>query len=151
MRLFDIYTWFAGSKASFANQFSNNEVLYNQACSFWSKLESLSVLYVVVLFIISIGFAVSYYTWWNKKPGRRYHPKYWAICGLFTLLFTLLSTWGLEYFSVPPKLNGSGWLEFKVALCNTIYSGVLYFLVSFVWCNTALPTNAYKWLKIKKS
>ena len=48
---------------------------------------------------------------------------------------------------VPPKIDGSFVLELKIALANAIYSIIVYVLISWIWCQFNLPTNAYRYLK----
>lgn len=146
MKLLSIYEWFAGSMTDFTSQFKNNEALYNQARAFWNKLESSSALILIILLVLGIAMAVTYYVPYNKKPGRHYTPKHWAYFLIGTFVLTFLVTWGFEYFAVKPKINGAVWLQCKIALCNAIYATGLYSLVSVIWCNVG-PTNAYRLFK----
>jgi hypothetical protein len=69
---------------------------------------------------------------------------------LCTLLFTLVVTISIELCFANTSLNGALWIEWKVALINIIYAVLAFCGMSFVWCNTPLPTNAYRYLKIGK-
>lgn len=148
MKLFDIYSKVIGSKASFLNGFQNNDELYAQAQSFWSKLESNAYIFLALFLLLGFGLSLYYYKPFNNRPGRHYQPKYWwigmAICFVATLLITLLAA----YLIAEPKLTGSLGLELKLSLINGLYAVILYFVTSFIYCNGGFTTNAYRYLKL---
>ncbi len=133
--------------SEFCKPFQNNENLYNQARNFWNQLESSSALAIFIFVGLGILIAVLYYKPFNDQPGRHYHPRYWAIFWLSTLILTFLLTLLALYLACPPKLNGSLILEVKIALANSIYASVIYLLVSWLWCQLNWPTNAYRLIK----
>ena len=133
----------------FVSQFKNNAALYDQARAFWSKMESFSIIIVLLFVILGIFWAFFYYNPYNKQPGRHYTPTQWLLFMVITFILTFLVTLGFEYLAVSPRLNGAFLLQLKIAFANAIYSSVVYFVVSFIWCNW-LPTNAYKFLKVFK-
>ena len=92
--------------------------------------------------------AYTYYKPYNEKPGRHYKPKHWWIFGGITFVVTFVITLIAVYFMVPPKIDGSFVLELKIAVANAIYSSLVYALISWIWCQFNLPTNAYRYLKI---
>lgn len=147
MKLLTLYRWFIGTMHQFISQYQNNETFYNQARTFWNNLESKSLFVIIIFIIAGIAFAAYYYTGFNNMPGRHYKPKYWWIFMAVTFVIALLFTFLFLYFAVPPSLNNSGWLEFKLSLGNALYATVIYAITSLVWCN-AFPTNAYRYLKI---
>lgn len=130
----------------FVNQFRNNEVLYNQARAYWNKMESSSVIILIIFLVLGISLAIFYYQPYNNKPGRHYTPKHWLIFLGVTFLSTFLITWGFEYFAFKTSLDGATMLHIKIALGNAIYASLLYFVVSVIWC-LWLPTNAYRIFK----
>ena len=147
MKLLGLYKWIIGTMSDFVKQFQDNETLYIQARSFWGKLEASSIIIVGVFIALGLVMAYTYYKPFNEKPGRHYKPKYWwFFCGVtFVLAFgvTLMSV----YFMVPPKVDGAFVLELKIAIANAIYSSLVYVLISWIWCQFNLPTNAYRYLK----
>lgn len=52
MKLFDIYNWAIGSKASFLNSFQNEEELYAQAQQFWNGLESNAFIFAGIFLVM---------------------------------------------------------------------------------------------------
>lgn len=147
MKGLDLYKWIAGSMNDFAKPFRENEALYNQARSFWRHLESASAIIIAIFVVLGIAFAVWYYTAYNNKPGRHYHPKHWLIFLACVFGATFLLTWGFEFIAVKPTLDGATMVQLKIALGNAIYASGLYFFMSLIWCNF-LPTNACRIFKI---
>ena len=148
MKLLKLYEWIIGTMSDFARQFQDNETLYNQARKFWSNLEASSIIIVGIFIVLGILMAYTYYKPFNDKPGRHYKPKYWWIFLGITFILSFLVTLGAAYFMVPPKIEGAFILELKLALANAIYSSIIvYILVSWIWCQFNLPTNAYRYLK----
>ena len=147
MKLLKLYEWIIGTMSDFAKQFQDNETLYKQAKVFWGDLETWSLFFVLLFIIGGIGISLFYYIPFNNQTGRHYKPKYWWIWGAITFVLTFLVTLGVEYLVVPPKLDGSFVLELKIALANAIYSSIVYVLISWIWCQFNLPTNAYRYLK----
>jgi len=147
MKLLSFYKWIAGSMADFTSQFKDNEVLFNQARAYWSKLEASSVIVLVIFLVLGIAMAISYYQPYNNSPGRHYKPIHWLyfLCGTFVLTFLL--TWCYVHFAVPSSLNGVSMLHLKLALGNALYAAGLYFFCSWIWCQFNLPTNACRIFK----
>lgn len=148
MKILPFYKWIAGSESDFTKQFQNNEALYNQARAYWSKLESSSLIILLIFIVLGFVMAYIYYQPYNNKPGRHYTPKHWLYFLLGTFGLTFLLTLGFEYIAVAPKLTGATILQMKIALCNAICASGLYFIISLVWCNIdALKTNACRIFK----
>lgn len=148
MKLLPIYKWIAGSQTDFTKPFRENEALFKQAQTFWYKLESWSWLIVLFLFFFGIMLAIYYYNPHNNMPGRHYTPKHWVLFLIVTFFLTLLVSLGFEYFAIPPRLDGAFILELRIALGNAVYATLLYFIISWIWCQFKLPTNAYRLIKI---
>lgn len=146
MKLLSLYSWIAGTMPDFVKQFNNNKALYDQARGFWDRLENTSSIIVLIFIILGIAWAAYYYTSYNNRPGRHYTPKHWFVMLIVTVVSTFVVTYGFEYFSVEPKVNGANLLEIKIAIGNAIYVALIYLLTSIVWCNL-LPTNAYRLFK----
>lgn len=146
MKLLPLYKWIAGSQNDFTRQFQNNDLLFNQARSFWNNLDGSMWIVVICMLVLGIGVAVYYYTSYNNAPGRHYKPIKWIYFLITSFVLTLFSTYGIEYLVNEPKLNGSATLEFRVAIGNALYACIVYFITSVIWCKT-LPTNAYRLFK----
>ena len=146
MKLIKLYSWIAGSMTDFLKPFKENDALYNQARAFWGKLESNSMMIVIICLFFGIALAVYYYKPYNEKPGRHYTLKHWGLFLFVTFILVFAVTLGFEYLAVAPKINGAFGLEAKIALGNAIYASIVYLITSVVWCN-ALPTNAYRFFK----
>lgn len=146
MKMLGLYKWIAGSLSDFTRPFQNNEVLYNQAKSFWRHLESSSIVLIIIFIVLGILLAAYYYKPYNEKPGRHYRPINWICFWLLTFALTFIVTLNFEYMAVAPKLQGAFLLEAKIAVGNALYSSLLFLVTSIVWCNF-LPTNAYRIFK----
>jgi len=147
MKLLKIYSWFAGTMNDFTAPFREDETLYNQATAFWRKLDNGSISFVIAMLAIGIILTYCYYGPFNNLPGRRYTPKWWGImCGV-TVVVTFFVTLILEYIAAKPTMQGAWSVEIKVALCNAIYAGVIYFFSSVIVCQSSIKTNAYKLFK----
>lgn len=148
MKLLKIYSWIAGSMNDFARPFTqrDNEELYKQAKEFWTQLDNLSIVIVLIFVILGTALAAYYYKPYNDKPGRHYTLKYWIFFFFVTFILTFSLTFGFEYFAVPPKLDGATLLEIKIAIGNAIYASLVYIVTSIVWCNVG-RTNACRIFK----
>lgn len=141
MKLIGLYTWLIGTKAEYLKQFSNVESLYQRSMAFWNNIEGSTSLLFIAMLIISILFAILYYTWWNNKPGRHYTLGSWVWFAIWACLATFIFSFGIEFFETSPDSEKEWILIVKLSACNILYSIVFYFLISVIWCNF-LPTNA---------
>ena len=144
MKILSLYEWFIGSQNSFVNQYRGNEALYNQARAYWSKLDGNSMWLLIFFLLLGLGMVWGYYQPYNTRPGRHYTLKHWTrFLGVtFVLAFTI--TWLFLYYFVSSNLDVT-MLRLMLALGNAIYTSVLYFLLSVIWCKF-LPTNAYRFV-----
>ncbi len=146
MKLLDVlYTWIAGSKAEFANQFRNNDALYSQALAFWNKLSGTFLWLFIVLLLVCFMAAYIYFGPYNNRPGRHYKPTHWCGALVINFVIILIGSFLIEYFIADPRLDGAMVLEIKIALINAFYSLLLYLLFSWIW-RKYFPTNAYRCL-----
>jgi hypothetical protein len=135
------------SKGKFLSQFAN-ENLKNQANAVWQSLESITPLLVAIFIVAGVGFAVSYYTVFNNRPGRHYKMKYWFLFAAFALIATLVFTLIAEFGLIKTNLKNDVFFLYSMcALSNVIYSLILYFIISVIWCNLG-KTNAYRYFKL---
>lgn len=146
MKLFSIYQWMSGTKADFLKTFSDNKNLRQEAEKFWSSLEATAPYLIIIFLILGIGCAVLYYTWYNNQPGRHYKPSHWlgwlGVCFISVLVVSI----GVEFLLLNTNLPNTEIVISKVSLCNALYASVVYFLTSFICCNS-VTTNAYKLFK----
>lgn len=150
MKLLSFYEWLAGSENDFLQQFQNNENLYVQAQTFWSQLDGTMVFIFGAMVVIGLLGVSIYYGPYNNVPGRHYKVRHWLLFLGITFGLTLIVSGGIEHLICEPELDGASALEWRVALANALYAGIFYCIVSLIWCNF-LPTNAYRWLKLRKS
>ena len=132
MKLLPIYKLFVGTQTEFTRPFRENEALFKQAQAFWNKLESCSLIILLIFVVLGIALAASYYQPYNNMPGRHYTPMHWIGFLIGTFIITLLVTLGFEYFAVPPKLDGAFVLELRIAVGNAVYATLLFILTSWV-------------------
>lgn len=143
MRGLNLYEFFTGSFNNFAEQFGDNQVLYEQARIYWNHLEGISLFLILIFILFGVLFAAYYYGPYNDKPGRHYKPFYWCIFGGLSFAFVFLTTFSVEYFFVSPKPSGSFMIEFKISILNAIYTFIVYVITSLIWCKWG-KTNAYR-------
>lgn len=137
---------FAGTKAEFTQHFKDNEALYNKASNFWTNLESLSFIIVLICLILGVSFSVYYYKSYNNYPGRRYTPVHWLIFLVITIIVTFALTWGFEALAVSPIDKTAQKVEMNIAIGNAVWVILIYLITSVVCCNIG-KTNAYKLFK----
>lgn len=148
MKLLSFYKWIAGSMADFTSQFKNNETLFNQARAYWNKLEGSSIIILIIFLVLGVAMTILYYQPYNNRPGRHYKPIHWLYFLGVTFVLTFIFTWLYLHFAISSNLNGVTVLHLKLALGNALYASVLYFVVSWIWCQFNLPTNACRIFKI---
>lgn len=146
MKPIDLYSLFTGTKANFLKPFQENENLHKQADTFWNNLDGHTWITIMMFIVLGILMAIIYYKPYNNKPGRHYTPLHWMLFLGITAVLTFLLSYSVEYIVCKPSVPNANMLEFKIALGNTIYASLLYFISSIIWCY-ALPTNAYRLFK----
>ena len=79
MHFLKFYQFLIGNKASFLQPYTGDgqDDLYIQASLFWDKLDSLSIVFLLLFFLIGVLAAWYYYKPFNEQPNRHYLPKYW--------------------------------------------------------------------------
>lgn len=154
MTRLSLYQWLIGTKNEFTNPFRDNEYLYKQAQIFWQDLDLPLWIYVLVVFLIAFFGMLIYYKPINNRPQRRYRPRIWLWWLFITAIFAFfISIVFSSCLLAEPSttLKGSWGLIIKIAFCDFLYTGIAYFLLSFIFCNIShFKTNAYKYLKIGK-
>ena len=143
-----LYGWVLPNKQHYINGY-NNEQLRNMAHSFWNSLDSASIYFLISAVVVAILLACYYYYGYNKLPGRKYKVSHWALWLGVTAVVTILLTLVIGSVMVSSTLPDKGEFILKISLINGLYASVVYFIVSFIICYLPVPTNAYRFLKIK--
>ena len=144
-----LYGWVLPNQAQYLNGYKNNEQLYNMARSFWNGLDSASIYFLISTIVVAILLACYYYYGYNKLPGRKYKVSHWTLWLGVTAVVTILFTLVLGSVMVSSTLPDKGEFILKISLINGLYASAVYFIVSVIICNLPVPTNAYRFLKIK--
>ena len=150
MGMLNLYDWGLPNQAQHLASYKDNEPLYNMVRSFWSSLDSASVYFFATALVIAIIVVCYYYYVYNKLPGRKYKISHWAMWLGVTAVMTTLLTMVLGNVMVTSSLKEQTGFILRVSLINSLYASVIYLVISFVFCNLPVPTNAYRFLKIGK-
>ena len=143
MKLFDLYSWATGSMNEFAKPFQENPALYQKAKNCWRALESNSWIFILIFIVLGILIAEMYYKKISERPGRKYHPKYWALSGAGTLIATWVLTEIVAWSMLGNSMSGSVSIALIIASLNTFYAACIYFFTS-VFCCKFQTTCAYR-------
>lgn len=147
------YRPFVGTKVSFLKPYEGEgmETMYQQAQIFWNKLDSVSLVFIIIFLLVGILMAYVYYGPYNEKPHRHYLVKHWVKFLIICAIVSLVPTFAIAYVVAPPRVNGSLPMEILLSIGNAIYSAVIFLGISLVWCNfERFPTNAYRFFKFNK-
>jgi len=151
MKIVDLYGWGLPKQADFLNHFKNNDAMYNQARSLWSKLDQTTVWFLVAFIVLALIFAFVYYGPYNNKPHRHYKVRHWLIWMLITAAATFVISLVIGLVMVQSPLGARIGLILRICGLNALYSVGLYFIFALLVCNMPfLKTNAYRFLKIGK-
>lgn len=127
---------------------ANNNLPENIVDGIWDKLNLTAMIILIAMAVISIVAVISYYTWYNERPGRHYTPQKWCMIFAIEVLLVLIVSAGVAYGFYPSgdfkKLLN---YEIQMVLLNTLYSLIPYFVLSWFWCQFGWPTNAYRYIK----
>ena len=66
----EIAKWFFLSKTGLID--ANNNLSDDIIDGVWDKLNLTALIIFITMAVISIGAVISYYTWYNERPGRHY-------------------------------------------------------------------------------
>ena len=141
---------FYGLKPTTLLDVNQSDEMRDVALSAWSDLSAVAPIFIIIMVAGGLGLAAYYYTAYNNQPGRHYTPKHWAIFYAINIIGVLILTWLVAWLAQKDYgINGLGDIRGRLVACNTLYAIGLYLIVSLIWCNTSLKTNAYRLLKIK--
>lgn len=150
MGMMNLYEWGLQNKNAFLNGYKDNDVLYKQALSLWSKLDSACIYFLLIAIGVGVIIAIYYYYDYNRRPGRRYRISRWLIWLGISALVTFVLTMVLGNIIVKSNISEVQSFLVTISLINSLYSVITYFVISFIICNIPVPTNAYRFLKIGK-
>lgn len=151
MDIFDLswlYEWATGDVTEFTEPYVSDNEKFMQMQDWWFDFEG--TYWLFVLFFIALGFmgTVLYYSFLTNTPGKRFFtPIWWACIGLASMALTFAFTFVYEYVFLNDVIASVWWIEFKLAFVNAVYAGMVYLVLSFIWCNW-MPTNAYRCLSL---
>lgn len=140
INILTILTWFTSKKAYLASH-AENDSAKKAATKLWNAIDGGDWILFLVMVLLTAAIAWYYYIPFNNRPGRHYHPKWWGIFGLGTLVVAFTVTIvgcciSTDYWSFDFKLI------FKAALVNTLYAAGWYFIISVI-INRKGWSNAY--------
>ena len=146
-----MYDWFLpNSQAELLSKYKDNEPLYKMARSFWNSLDSASMVFFIIAFVVAVAVAYIYYYPYNRKAGRRYKVSKWAWGLAITAIITFVATIISGYMLVSSTINEQVGFILRISLINGLYAAIIYFIASFIICNLPVSTNAYRFLKLGK-
>ena len=145
MHFLKFYQFLIGNKASFLQHYTGEgqEELYSQASLFWDKLDSLSIVFILLFFLIGVLAAWYYYKPFNEQPNRHYLPKYWWMFFLASAIVSFLVTLGAALGIAYPRIDGTWTIEIRIALQNAVLTLAINWLASVFICKRC-ATNAYR-------
>lgn len=145
MHFLKFYQFLIGNKASFLQHYTGEgqEELYSQASLFWDKLDSLSIVFILLFFLIGVLAAWYYYKPFNEQPNRHYLPKYWWMFFIASAIVSFLVTLGAALGIAYPRIDGTWTIEIRIALHNAVLTLAINWLASVFICKRC-ATNAYR-------
>ena len=146
--MFELYNWFIPSKADWITSHQENETLKKLAEDFYNKLDSSSLLLLILALVIGVLGAIFYYYVLNNYSGRMYKISKWFIVWLLTVLVSWLISLGSVYFIASSELDGTNSIIFLFSMPQIFWTLLVYFITSFMCCNVG-KTNAYRFLAIR--
>lgn len=114
----------------------------------WDKFNTMALILIIIMLVVSVFSAIYYYTLYNESPGRHYTPQKWALIYCIEILVVFVGSL-VTVFALHPsgdinKVLGS---EIQMIVINTLYSLAPYLLISWLWCQLGWPTKAYRCVK----
>lgn len=148
MHFLKFYQILIGTKASFLKPYEGDgqEALYRQASLFWDKLDSFSIVFILLPVFIGVFAAWYYYKPFNEQPNRHYLPKYWRLFFVMSTIVSLVVTFVAALVFAYPRLSGTWTIELRIALQNAFWNILVYMFVSVLICRKC-KTNAYRMFK----
>lgn len=139
-----ILNWFTTKKAYLA-PYADDESAKKAATKLWTSVDKGDFIPFLAMLALAIIICWMYYFPFNKQPGRHYHPKYWAIF----LVITLLAVFGLSFallnFAIAKNASFDIWFLVKCSLMNTLYAAFVYLITSAI-INRTGKSNAYPFI-----
>lgn len=151
-KLFEIfYGWAVPGLSSVLAPYKANEQMTNLVKTFYLKLQSYSLLFILIAVILSVLMFAIYYWPYNSKPGRHYRWQKWLMFLGITAVCAFVITFCIGA-SIKCPISSLWWRSIAtIAGVNALYVIVFYLFLSFVLCQmppASTKTNAYLWMKI---
>lgn len=151
-KLFDIfYGWALPGLSSVISPYRQNEQMTSLIKTFYLKLQSNSLWFLLIAVIISVLMFVVYYWPYNNKPGRHYTSLKWLMFLGISVASAFVLTFCIGAFIKCP-ISLIWWrIIATVAGVNALYALSIYFILSLFICQispTVTKTNAYLFMKI---
>ena len=139
-----ILNWFTTKKAYLA-PYVDDDSAKKAATKLWTSVDKGDFIPFLAMLSLVIIICWMYYFPFNKQAGRHYHPKYWALF----LVITLLSVFGLSFvllnFTIAKNASFDVWFLVKCSLMNTLYAALVYIITSAI-INRTGKSNAYPFI-----
>lgn len=138
-----VLTWFT-TKKTYLSPYMDDESAKKAATKLWNSIDNGDILLFGLMFLITILICIFYFFPFNKMPGRHYHPKWWAIFGIVSIIVSFAATYlGCNLIAKNPGFD-CGFL-IKVSAVNTLYSSLIYVIASAI-INRTGKSNAYPYI-----
>ena len=139
-----ILNWFTTKKAYLA-PYADDESAKKAATKLWTSVDKGDFIPFLTMLALAIIICWMYYFPFNKQAGRHYHPKYWAIFFVITLLAVLGLSFALLNFAIAKNASFDVWFLVKCSLMNTLYAAFVYLITSAI-INRTGKSNAYPFI-----
>ena len=140
MNILAILTKFT-NRQDYLENYANDDSAKKAATKLWNAIDGGDWVPFLLMVLLTAAIVWYYYIPFNNKPGRHYHPKWWGIFGVVTLVAVFAMTIGCCCLQAKNPGFDYG-LILKVALVNTAWAAVWYLIFSFV-INRTGKSNAY--------
>lgn len=138
-----ILTWFSTKKAYLA-PYADNESAKKAATKLWNAIDKGDFFLFGIMLLITLIICLLYFFPFNKMPKRHYHPKWWVIFGVITLIIVFAATYFVCTF-IAKNASFDSMFLIKVSAMNTFYAVAAYLIISFL-INRSGKSNAYPWI-----
>ena len=137
-----ILTWM--SKRAYLAPYADDESAKKAATKLWNAIDGSEIMLFILMVVLTCIICLCYFFPFNKKPGRHYHPKWWWLFGVISLVATFV----MSYVTCNVMAKNPGFdigFLFKVSAINTFYAAFIYAIVSMI-INRTKKSNAYPYI-----
>ena len=83
-----ILTWM--SKRAYLAPYADDESAKKAATKLWNAIDGSEIMLFILMVVLTSIICWYYFFPFNKKPGRHYHPKWWWLFGVISLVATFI-------------------------------------------------------------